>query len=167
MEYLGYAVATYGRETMSLQVSGVSPNYQALRQFQIQEGDFITDADDLAVSRVAVIGQTVVKTLFPSGDDPLGLTIKIDQIPFKIIGILQSKGGGAFGDQDAIILVPLATAQQRLFNARGADGRYRLTTIYVQAPNDALINTVAAEITAVLRDRHKIQFRDRPAFHIC
>jgi putative ABC transport system permease protein len=166
LEYFGFGNIEYGRESMSAQVSGVSTNYQEVRQFYVDEGNFISDADDRSAARVAVIGQTVARTLFPDGEFPLGQTIKINNLPFKIIGTLEEKGGGLFGDQDSVVLIPLSTAQQRVFNARAADGQFRLSLIHLQAVNDRAMEAVAEEATAVLRDRHRIQFRDEDDFTI-
>ena len=166
LEYLGFASVAYGRENMSVQVSGVSTNYQQVRQFFVDEGEFISDADERSGARVAVIGQTVVRTLFPEGDYPLGQTLKINNLPFKIVGTLEPKGGSLFGDQDSVVLIPLSTAQQRVFNARAADGQFTLSLINIQAVNDDALEAVAAEVTAVLRDRHRIQFRDEDDFTI-
>ena len=166
LEYLGFGSVEYSRETMSVQVSGVSTNYQAVRQFFVADGNFISDADERSSARVAVVGQTVVRTLFPAGEYPLGQTIKINNLPFKIVGTLQSKGGSLFGDQDSVVLIPLSTAQQRVFNARAPDGQFTLSLVHVQAVSDNAMETVAAEITAVLRDRHRIQFRDEDDFTI-
>jgi putative ABC transport system permease protein len=130
------------------------------------DGDFFTDADDRSAARVAVLGQTVARTLFPNDEYPLGQTIKINNVPFKVIGLLEEKGGSLFGDQDSLILIPLATAQQRLFNARGPDGKYVISLIYVQAQRDEAMERLAAEITAVLRERHNIHFRDEDDFTI-
>jgi putative ABC transport system permease protein len=166
LEYLGFATVDYSRESMRVQVSGVSTNYQEVRQFFVADGEFVTDADERAAARVAVIGQTVARTLFPDGDFPLGQTLKINQIPFKIVGVLESQGGSLFGDQDSVVLVPLSTAQQRLFNARGADGRLGVSIIYVQARSEAGMEAAAREAAAVLRDRHEILFRDEDDFTI-
>ena len=165
-EFFGFGNVEYGRESLNVQVSGVSTNYQEVRQFFVEEGEFISDSDERSAARVAVIGQTVAKTLFPSGEYPLGQTIKINKLPFKIVGTLEKKGGGLFGDQDAVVLVPLATAQQRLFNARGPDGKYRVSLVYAQAVSDEKMETLAKEITAALRERHNIQFRDEDDFTI-
>jgi putative ABC transport system permease protein len=166
LEFLGFGTVEYSRETMRVQVSGVSTNYQQVRQFFVEEGDFITEADERSVARSAVIGQTVVRTLFPDGDFPLGRTIKINQIPFKVVGVLEAQGGSLFGDQDAIVLVPLSTAQQRLFNARGPDGRYGLSIVYVQARSADAMESAAQEAANVLRERHDIDFRDEDDFTI-
>jgi putative ABC transport system permease protein len=166
LEFFGFGTVEYSRETMSVQVSGVSTNYQEVRQFYVEDGSFFTETDDRSAARVAVVGQTVVKTLFPGGEYPIGQTIKINRLPFKIIGVLEEKGGGLFGDQDSVVLVPLGTAQQRLFNARAPDGRYFVSLAYVQARSDDRMEPLAKEITALLRERHDIQFRDEDDFTI-
>ncbi len=166
LEFFGFGLVEFGRETMNVQVSGVSVNYQEVRQFFVDEGEFFTDNDERSGARVAVIGQTVLKTLFPTNDYPLGQTIKINKLPFKIIGTLESKGGGLFGDQDSVVLIPLSTAQQRLFNARGADGKYHISLAYAQAVNDDKMDVLADEIGTVLRQRHEIYFRDEDDFTI-
>ena len=166
LEYLSFGTIEYSRETLSVQVSGVSTNYQEVRQFFVEDGDFISDADERSVARVAVLGQTVVKTLFPDGDFPLGQTIKINTVPFKVIGVLESQGGSLFGDQDSLVLIPLSTAQQRLFNARGPDGQYGLSIIYLQARGEDEMESAAQQATTVLRDRHNIDFRAEDDFTV-
>jgi putative ABC transport system permease protein len=166
LEYLGFGSIGYGRDSMSVQVSGVSTNYQEVRQFFVAEGEFITEADERSAARVAVIGQTVASTLFGEGDLPVGQTVKINNLPFKVVGTLQPKGGGLFGDQDSVVLIPLSTAQQRVFNARAPDGQFMLSLVHVQAISDEAMESVAEEVAAVLRDRHRIQFRDEDDFTI-
>ncbi len=165
-EYLGFGNVEFGRESLSVQVSGVSLNYQPVRQFYVAEGNFFTENDERSAARVTVLGRTVVKTLFPGGEYPVGQTVKINNVPFKVVGLLEEKGGGLFGDQDAVVLVPLSTAQQRLFNARLPNGRYEVSLIYAQAHNDQAMEPLAQEITALLRERHDIQFRDEDDFTI-
>ena len=165
-EFFGFGVVEYSRESMNVQISGVTTNYQSVRQFYVEAGEFFTEADDRAAARVAVIGQTVLATLFPDGEDPIGRSIKINNLPFRVIGILEKKGGGMFGDQDAVVLIPLATAQQRLFSARTPSGRYQVSVIYLQARNDEAMEPLAAQIADVLRERHNIQFRDEDDFTI-
>jgi putative ABC transport system permease protein len=165
LEYVDFETVSYGRESMNVQVSGVTVNYQRVRQFFVAEGEFFTEADERGAARVAVLGQTVVDTLFPE-EYPLGQTIRIKNLPFKVIGVLERKGGSLFGDQDAVALIPLSTAQQRLFNARTPNGQYEVSLIYAQAHNDDAMEPLAAEITAVLRERHDIQFRDEDDFTV-
>jgi putative ABC transport system permease protein len=166
LEFFGFGTVEYGRESMLVQVSGVDPPYQAVRQFYVADGEFISDSDERSAARVAVLGQTVVRTLFGDGEYPVGQTIRINRLPFKVIGVLESKGGSLFGDQDSVVLIPLSTAQQRVFSGRGPDGRYVVSVVYVQAVNDRAMERLAQEITAVLRDRHRIQFRDEDDFTV-
>ena len=166
VEYVDFGSVEFGREVMNVQVSGVSLNYPFVLQRFVSEGDFFSEADERGAARVAVLGATVVKTLFPDGGYPLGQTIKINRVPFKIIGVLESKGGGMFGDRDAVVLIPLSTAQQRLFNARTATGDYAVSVVYAQAVNDGAMERLAAEITEALRAQHDIQFRDEDDFTV-
>jgi putative ABC transport system permease protein len=166
IEYFGFGSLEFGREVMNVQVSGVSLNYPFVIQRRVNAGQFFTEADERGAARVAVIGQTVVKTLFPGGEYPVGQTIKINKLPFKIVGLLEAKGGGMFGDQDSVVLVPLSTAQQRLFNARTPEGQYEVSVIYAEAATDKAMNQLAAEITQVLRDQHKIEFRNEDDFSV-
>jgi putative ABC transport system permease protein len=108
----------------------------------------------------------VVKRLFPEGEFPLGQTVKINNLPFKVIGTLAPKGGGFFGDQDNRVLIPLSTAQQRLFNTRTPDGRFAISVIYVQAHDSNQLDLVAGQITAALRERRNISFRAEDDFTV-
>jgi putative ABC transport system permease protein len=166
LEYVSFATVDYGRETMTVQVSGVTVNYPQVRQLFVAEGEFITDADERSAARVAVLGQTVATTLFPEGDYPIGQTITINNVPFKVVGLLESQGGSLFGDQDAVVQIPLATAQQRLFDARAADGRYSVSIIHLQAQSEAAMESAAREVSEVLRERHDINFRDEDDFTV-
>jgi putative ABC transport system permease protein len=166
LEYFGFATVAYGRESFPVQVSGVTVNYQEVRQFYVAEGEFITDADERSAARVAVLGQTVVNVLFPDGEYPLGQTIRLNNVPFRVVGVLESKGGSLFGDQDNLIQIPLSTAQQRLFDARANNGRLSVSIIHIQARSEAAMESAAAEVAEVLRDRHRIDFRDEDDFTI-
>jgi putative ABC transport system permease protein len=95
-------------------------------------------------TRVAVIGQTVYRELFPDGESPLGATIRINNVSFRVIGLLEEKGGSGFNDQDNVVLIPLSAAQQRLFPARRADGKLRVNLIYAQV----LTNPVRKRLSA-------------------
>ncbi|MBM3136358.1 MAG: FtsX-like permease family protein, partial [Chloroflexi bacterium] len=145
------------------QVNGVTPEYALVRNYQVADGSFITKQQVDALSRVAVLGATVAQNLF-NGDDPLGKTIKINQSNFQVIGVLEAKGGasfsGGFGSQDDVVFVPITTAQRRLFGgARGFGVGQRVSMIYVSAASESQVSTAIAEITAVLRERHKLTYQ--------
>jgi putative ABC transport system permease protein len=115
-----------------------------------------------SVARVAVIGTATAKTLF-GRQDPLGQSIKIDRIPFKVIGVMSEKGGASSfgGSQDDVIFVPISTAQQRLFGtaAQTAQGAPRVSTVFVSAASEKQMDAAMAQITQVLRQRHKIIYQ--------
>ena len=133
-----------------------------MRNWRVTRGRFFDERDVDAVARVAVIGTATSKTLFGKGD-PVGQTIKINRIPFKIIGMMEEKGGGGMfgGSQDDVIFTPITTAEQRLFgsSAQTAQGAPRVTTIFVSATSDKQMDTAMAQITQVLRQRHRIVYQ--------
>jgi len=153
-EFVGSATASYGNASTSTTISGVTSQYPAVRSFYPILGRFV-DVDDVrANARVAVLGQTVVEKLFPAGMSPLGETIKINRAPFQVIGVMQAKGGTAFGDEDDAVFVPLTTAQTRLFGGRQPDGEYSVSVIYAQATDEDVMEAASEQIRLVLRQRH-------------
>ncbi len=159
-------LVTYGREERNTTVSAVSADYQYVRNFFVAEGDFISHEDVAAESRVAVLGHTVAARLFEPGEPVIGQTIRIDGVPFRVIGVMEEKGGSAFGDEDDIVFIPLSTGQRRMFDTRSRDGRYLVSLIYVQAVSEEALDTAALEVTQILRDRHEIEFRDEDDFMV-
>src|SRR3989344_5316605 len=108
-----YQVTARGTNT-NTQVVGTVAAYPSVRNIEIEEGSFVTDSNVRALSRVAVIGPTVLTDLFGEGANAIGQTIRINKVDFKIIGVTKAKGGSGFGSQDDMIFVPLSTAS-RLF----------------------------------------------------
>ncbi len=109
------ALVVVGNNSTRPVVSGVTPEYADVRSWVVIEGRFIGDTDLATHARVAVIGQTVLKDLFPNGAYPIGQSIKINQLDYKVIGVLEAKGGSAFGDVDNQIYLPLSAAHADLF----------------------------------------------------
>jgi putative ABC transport system permease protein len=132
-------------------VVGTTPAFQVVRNFHPVAGDFFDDDQARSSARVAVLGQTVVVNLF-AGRNPVGETIRIANVPFLVIGVLEAKGLDIAGqDQDDQILVPLRTALRRLFNVS------HLSTIYVSVGDSAAMETAAVTIAEVLRERHRLR----------
>ena len=159
-------LVTYGRQEHNTTVSAVTAEYQYVRNFFVAEGDFISPEDIAAESRVAVLGHATAEELFEPGESVVGETIRIDGTPFRVIGVMEEKGGSAFGNEDDIVFIPLSTGQRRMFNTRSRDGRYLVSLIYVQAVSEDALDTAALQITQILRDRHEIQFRDEDDFMV-
>ena len=153
---------TGGSNNTNTNVTGTTPSYQTVRNWYPALGRFFNQRDLESVARVAVIGATTAKTLFGT-QDPVGLTIKIDRIPFKVIGVMSEKGGGGMfgGSQDDVIFTPITTAQRRLFgtSAQTAQGAPRVTTIFVSAASEKQMDPAMAQITQVLRQRHRILYQ--------
>ncbi len=156
-----------GRDETLTQVSGVTPEFMQVRTWYPVVGEFIGTQDMEGRSRVVVLGQTVVKDLFADNPYPLGETVKINNIAFRVVGVMEEKGGAtAFSDQDDMVFVPLTTAQTRLFPSRTLAGERGVSTIMGQAVSDERIDAVKEQISTVLRERHDIAFRDEDDFSI-
>jgi putative ABC transport system permease protein len=165
-EYGRSGTVVRGKLEMSTSISGVTPEYQSVRNFNPVEGEFIAQEHVNGRSRVAVIGDTVAKELFEEYEYPIGQTIKLNDVPFKVIGVLEEKGGGGFGDEDSVVLIPISTAQTRLFNAGSVRGDLVVSVIYVRVVSQEKMSEVADRMTEVLRERHRISFKDDDDFTV-
>ncbi len=131
------------------QIQGESPDYPQIRDWDIASGSMFTDGDVRSLGKVAVIGKTVVDQLYGS-DDPVGQTLVIRNIPFKVVGVLAAKGFNLFGqDQDDVVLIPYTSHMRRITK------RTFVNSIMVQAASKDTINEVQNDINTLLRDRHK------------
>jgi putative ABC transport system permease protein len=105
-------------------------------------------------ARVAVLGQSVFKDLFPPGIDPIGQIIKINRVPFRVIGVMEEKGVSTFSDDNDVVFVPLTTAQTRLFSGRDLSGDYTVSVIYGKAVDELRLEAARDQIVRLLRQRH-------------
>jgi putative ABC transport system permease protein len=150
----------YGNKNWNTKVQGATAELLAIRDFKIAAGRFFSTSDDDARARVAVVGQTVVTNLF-GNVNPIGQTIRIGKAPFRVIGVLQSKGQSTMGqDQDDTVIIPLTTAQERLM------GITYLGNISVQAESDKVIDKVQEDITTLLRTRHHLSAKAEDDFSV-
>ena len=112
-------------------------------------------------------GSEAYEKLFEEGAYPVGQTIKINRIPFRVVGVLEAQGGSTFGGMDNTVYVPLSTAQTRLYPSwRSRSGEPLLSTLYVQVADQSLMDQATEQIAEVLRQRHRITFRDEDDFTI-
>ena len=165
-EFMRSAQVVYGNKNTVIDISGVTPAYSTVRNTFVQAGEFFTEQELNSGSRVCVLGQTVLDRLFGDEVYPIGRTVKINKIPFRVIGILEKKGGSGFGDRDNIILVPLTTAVTRLFKGRSIRGDYPVSVIYAQVVSESRIDAALEQISELLRQRHNIAFRDDDDFMV-
>jgi putative ABC transport system permease protein len=147
-------------------VLGVTPDFARVRTWFPEVGMFIDQEDLNGRARVALLGRTVVDELFPENPYPLEQTVKINGVPFRVIGVLEEKGGSQMGDEDNTVLVPLTTAQTRLFPSRSGSGEYRVSMILIEAVSEDRMEAAAEQVAAILRERHGIDFRDEDDFSI-
>ncbi|MFQ5400096.1 MAG: ABC transporter permease [Anaerolineae bacterium] len=165
-EYGRSATVTRGRHETRTSVTGTTTIYPEIRNFRPVAGRFFNEQDDASAARVALIGQTVYEELFPDGGIPVGEDIKINNVNFRIIGLMEEKGGSGFNDQDDLILIPLRTAQRRLFPARRSDGKLRVDFIYAQVISEERQEFAISQIQMALREQHNISFRDEDDFTV-
>ena len=165
-EYSRTAVVTHGRYEARTFISGTTAEFPDIRNFYPVAGRFFDSQDDAGTARVAVLGQTVYEELFPNGEPPLGETIKINGINFEVIGLMEEKGGSGFNDQDDLVLVPLSTAQRRLFPARRSDGKMRVDFIYAQVADEERQEAAIVQMELVLRDSHGLSFDEDNDFTV-
>ncbi len=141
-----------GAETTSTQLTGVTPDYSLVRNWTVTEGEFINPGHMLGRSSVVVLGVDVVEELFGRKSGVVGETIRIEGQPFRIIGVMEEKGGGSMGSEDNAAFVPMTTAQARLIRRRTAD---RVDVIMVTAITAEAVPLAGDEITQILRARHR------------
>jgi putative ABC transport system permease protein len=149
----GPAEVTYERERKSSTVQGVTPIYQSVRNVALLEGNFFTDDQILERASVVVIGVEVADRLFGYREGLLGLTIRINGQPFRVVGVQAPKGGSAFGSEDNVVLMPFSTAQTRLIRRSNQE----VDLIYVQATSPETVNSASDEIGEILRQRHRTE----------
>jgi putative ABC transport system permease protein len=168
-EYNSFMIVEYEREEMLVEVNGVTPDYQDVRGWYPERGRFIAEEDLVGAPRVAVLGSSTVRKLYPSGIDPIGTTITVQEVPFRVVGIMEERGGGGgFMDENEVVFVPISTSQLRLSTeeTRTRDGGRKVNTIYVQAASREQMDAAALSISDVLRERHGIEFQGDEDFSV-
>ena len=144
-----FQIVATGNNTNST-IIGVSPEYAMVRNVSVADGSFITEANLRSMGRVAVLGPTVAQDLFGEGNDPVGKTIRINRVNFKVIGVLQSKGSAGFFNPDDTVFVPLSAMQKIL------TGEDSLSTIAISVESKNLMPQVQEEATALLIAKHRV-----------
>jgi putative ABC transport system permease protein len=139
-----------GNLNWNTSIQGVSEQYPEVRKWPVQSGDFFADSDVRTAARVLVIGQTIADNLF-AGTDPLGQTIRVQNLPFRVVGVMARKGQDPQGrDQDDIAFTPYTTVQKKIL------GSPRLQIAYISAVSPDATYTAQQQITELLRQRHKL-----------
>ena len=142
-------------------IYGISPDYMEIRQLKVQDGEMFGDDDIRSNAKVCVIGKTVADNLFTNGEDPVGKVIRFNKIPFRIVGVLVSKGYNSFGmDQDDVVLAPYTTVMKRILSVTYLQG------INASAITEDMTDLAIEDITTILRQSHKLKNSDEDNFSI-
>ncbi len=147
----GSVNVTFGGEKVTTTVDGITPNYQIMRNYVVTEGSLISDDHVLSRASVAVIGAGLAEKLFGRVDGVVGETIRVEGQPFRILGVLEKKGGSAFGGEDDIVLVPFDTAQVRLLKQRNHES---VDMLLVQSISAETVQLASDQVSEILRSRH-------------
>ncbi len=150
----GDAEVSYSGESEVTTINGVTPDYEPVRNYHVTEGEFITEAHMLGRSAVVILGVDVAEELFGRKSGLVGETVRIEGQPFRVIGVLEEKGGGSFGSEDDQVIVPLTTAQTRLIRRTTRD---RVDVIFVGAVSADLVPQASDEVAQILRQRHRTE----------
>ena len=148
----GSVEVTFAGISKFTSIFGVTPAYQNVRKYYVDEGEFVNEAHMLGYSAVVVLGVDVADALFGRSSGLVGETVRIEGQPFRVIGVLEKKGGGSFGSQDDQILVPLTTAQTRFLKRKSSDV---VDIILVEAISSEAVPQAIDEISQILRQRHR------------
>lgn len=142
-------------------IYGISPGYLDIRQLKVQDGEVFTENDIKTSAKVCLIGKTVADNLFTNGEDPVGKVIRFKKIPFRIVGVLKSKGYNSFGmDQDDMVLAPYTTVMKRVLSVTYLQG------INASAITEDMTDLAIADITSLLRTNHRLKATDDDDFTI-
>lgn len=142
-------------------IYGISPDYMQIRQQKVKDGEMFTDKEVRSSAKVCVIGKTVADNLFTNGEDPVGKVIRFNKIPFRVVGVLESKGCNSFGmDQDDVVLAPYTTVMKRILSVTYLQG------INASAVTEDMTDLAIEDITSILRENHKLKASDEDNFTI-
>ena len=153
--------AVYGANNTPTTVYGVNLDYLEIRRYRVADGEPFTDQDIRVAAKVCLVGQTVVDELFPDGENPIGKVIRFGTIPFRIVGVLESKGYNSMGmDQDDLIIAPYTTVQKRILAIT------HLQEIICSALSESYTEEAIDEIADILRTNHRLKATDEDDFSI-
>ena len=153
--------ALYGAHNAPTTVYGISPDYMEIRRYEVEDGDMFSDQDVQTAAKVCVIGKTVVDNLFPGGENPVGKVIRFQKLPFRVVGVLKSKGYNSMGmDQDDLILAPYTTIQKKILAITHLQG------ITCSALKEEYTDQAIDEISEILRRNHRLRETDDDDFTI-
>lgn len=151
----------YGANNAPTTIYGISPDYMEIRRYKVEDGEMFSEQDIAVAAKVCVVGKTVVDNLFPGGENPVGKVIRFQKLPFKIVGVLESKGYNSMGmDQDDLILAPYTTIQKKVLAITHLQG------LTCSALKEEYTEQAIDEISEILRRNHKLKADEEDDFTI-
>jgi putative ABC transport system permease protein len=159
-EVEGRTQVSAGANNTNLQIIGATPSYESVHNVSMQTGNFISTQDNQASGKVVVLGPTAAETLFPNSTDPVGQSVRIKGIAFRVVGITVSKGGSGFASSDNQGFIPLTTAQLQIF------GQPYLSSIALSAKSQDVMTDAENQVGYLLLSRHKISDPTQADFSI-
>lgn len=151
----------YGANNAPTTIYGISPDYMEICRYKVEDGEMFSDQDIAVAAKVCVVGKTVVDNLFPGGENPVGKVIRFQKLPFKIVGVLESKGYNSMGmDQDDLLLAPYTTIQKKVLAITHLQG------ITCSALKEEYTEQAIDEISEILRRNHKLKTDEDDDFTI-
>ena len=161
-----FSQLTYGGTSIDVEVRATVDNYQQVRAMELSNGRFISRAEDSSRARVVVLGSQTATDLF-AGLSPIGRKIRIDDVFFQVIGVLESKGGGGFGSEDDLAIIPLETGYTRLFGSRAiSQGERVLSLVSMSAATPEDVEWVMVQVERIMRQRHGLKLSDELDFTV-
>ena len=151
---------------VNVQANATTPNYNVVRTWNTTVGAYFAQLDSDERQRVVLLGADTYAELFPDDEYPIDQIVQVNGMNFRVIGVMESKGGGPGGNLDKSIFLPLTTAQDRLFKQKNPNGEYKVSVIYASIDDANNIPLVQEEITQLMRERRGIQYLDQDDFSI-
>ncbi|NOZ70488.1 MAG: FtsX-like permease family protein [Chloroflexi bacterium] len=166
-EIEGGADIVRGNNNLRISIIGTNEDFAPVRNYNVVLGRFLTAEDVATEGRTVALGSKVAEALFPNDEYPLGQIVRINGISFRVVGVMEEKGGGGFGSLDNFVYVPFTTVQKRLFpNRRSSRGEPTVSLILAKVVSEDKLDDAAASIEELLRQRHNITFLDEDDFSV-
>jgi len=164
--YQSSYLVNYGNESFSVNVTGVTEDYQEAKSYKVAEGRFISDGDNKAQSLVAVLGSQTAQDLF-GGLTPIGKTFSLKGVKFEVVGVLEAKGSSGFGSADDAVFIPLEAGYNKLFGSTATYNNKKIVnSISVSVITADMMDTVSSQIRFLIRRSHKLTASDELDFNV-
>jgi putative ABC transport system permease protein len=160
------ATVSRAGKTVNVQASATTPEYPTVRSWNTTAGSYFSQLDSDERQRVVLLGSDTYQDLFPNNEYPIDQIVQINGMNFRVIGVMESKGGGPGGSLDKSVFLPLTTGQDRLFKQKTPNGEYRVSVIYASIDDSENIPLAQEEITQLMRERRSINYLDQDDFSI-